>query len=82
MNGVHSKTCSECYHWYRLGEEAVGECFAHPPRVFKVLQANVLNPQQRTEGLVSHFPVTGLACRACGEFKVNLTEVQRKEDRS
>jgi len=79
VEGVHSKTCGECYHWFRLGDEQMGECFAHPPRVFKVVQASALNPRQQMEGLISHYPITVMGQRACGEFKPNLTEVKRKE---
>lgn len=79
MNGVHTKTCGECYHWFRLGQEEIGECFAHPPRVFKILQTSALNPAQKMEGLISHYPVLNLKVRACGEYKPNLTEVKRKE---
>ena len=84
MEGIHTRACFECYHWFRLGEEKVGECFAHPPRAFKVMQVSALNPRQQVEGLVSHYPVTNSKQRACGEFKPNLavvvTDFPRKQE--
>jgi len=85
MEGPHSKTCGECYHWFRLGEDPLGECFAHPPKVFKIARVSI-NPLTRQpsqdEGLVSHYPVVNLNNRACSEFKPNLVVMKRKEDRS
>jgi hypothetical protein len=85
MEGLHSKTCGECYHWFCFGESLLGECFSHPPEVFKVMKVSV-NPLTRQplqeEGLVSHYPVTRLDNRACGEFKPDLTTVKRKENKS
>ena len=92
MEGPHSKTCGECYHYFRLGEEELGECFAHPPKVFKIVKVSI-NPLTRQpsqdEGLISHYPVVRLGNRACGEFKIrlfdvkpNLIGVERKERKS
>ena len=85
MEGTHSKTCGECYHWFRLGEESLGECYAHPPKVFKIMSVNI-NPLTRQpsqdEGLISHYPIVNLNNRTCGEFKPNLMKVERKEERS
>ena len=85
MEELHLRTCGECYHWFRSGEESLGECFAHPPKVFKMVRVSI-NPLTRQpsqeEGLISHYPVVNLNNRACGEFKPNLTVVKRKEARS
>jgi hypothetical protein len=75
MKDIHTKTCGQCSHWFRLGKENVGECFAHPPRVFRVVKVNPLDPRQQTDGLVSHYPVTNVQGRSCGEFVHNLESV-------
>jgi cytochrome c peroxidase len=82
MEGTHVKTCSACHYWQRIGKESLGECFAHPPTVFKVVRVSV-NPLTRQpsqdEGLISHYPVVNSDNRACGEFKLALILVDRKE---